>query len=282
MNAPLFEIKNLSCAYHTQDKPVLVIDDLVIPKGKITVILGKSGSGKSTLVETLGLMNNTIRNGEITFYNHHEKIIITKEIWKDTRRLSEIRKKYYSFIFQEDYLIPYYSSFENVMIGPLIQDAPVSLKTLRSIINKMNAVKLPSKPLHRRMPNEMAGGQKQRLSFVRAMMKDFTVLFGDEPTGNLDVTNSEALMDVVRNTLSENGGDDKTHRSAMIVSHNIDLSVKKADMIIILTSLEGNNGLHTVEQQNILHTDDFKSWIDGKGKNYNGFDEVANHIKTII
>jgi ABC-type lipoprotein export system ATPase subunit len=282
MNHPLFEIKKLACAYHVDDKPVLKIEDLTIPKGKITVILGKSGSGKSTLVETLGLMNNTIQAGEINFYNHPEKILINKDIWRFPKKLSEIRKKHYSFIFQEDYLIPYYTSFENVMIGPLIQESRVGIPTLRSIISRMNAVKLPSRTLHKRMPNEMAGGQKQRLSFVRAMMKDFTVLFGDEPTGNLDVANSEALMDVVRNALSDRVSETDELRSAIIVSHNIELSVKKADMIIVLSPVKGINGQHTVEKGNILETADFKTWTDRENRSYIGYDAVIGHIKTLI
>jgi putative ABC transport system ATP-binding protein len=282
MNNNLFEIKNLECAYLEKGKPVLIIDDLVIPKGKITVILGKSGSGKSTLIETLGLMNKTIRRGDITFNNHQQQITINRDLWLKPKSLSEIRKKYYSFIFQDDYLIPYYSSFENLLMGPLIQESGLSVKSMRSVINRMNSVKLPPGPLHRRMPNEMAGGQKQRLSFVRAMMKDFTVLFGDEPTGNLDVANSEALMDVVRHGLSENNSTEQGYKSAIIVSHNIELSVKKADMVIILTSTGGNNGTHTIKKSNILTTDDHQNWQDGEGNKYAGMDAVVDHIKSIL
>jgi ABC-type lipoprotein export system ATPase subunit len=282
MNDKLFEIKNLECAYHELGNPVLIIDELIIPKGKITVILGKSGSGKSTLVETLGLMNHTIRKGEIIFYNHHEQIIINRDLWLKPKRLSEIRKDHYSFIFQDDYMIPYYTSFENILIGPLIQETGLSLKVLRSLIGRMNSVKLPPGPLHKRFPNEMAGGQKQRLSFVRAMMKDFTVLFGDEPTGNLDVANSESLMEVVRRDLAENNCHQNGFRSAIIVSHNIELSVKKADMVIILTSIGGKNGTHTIKKENILITNDHKYWTDGKGSTYSGMDTVVNHIKTIL
>jgi len=66
------------------------------------------------------------------------------------------------------------------------------------------------------MPGQLAGGQKQRLSFVRAVMKDFDVLFGDEPTGNLDSTNSGNLFDFIREIIHERT------RSAVIVSHNVE------------------------------------------------------------
>ena len=280
MSDPLFEIKNLECAYDNSRKPVLIIDDLTIPKGKITVILGKSGSGKSTLIETLGLMNRTIRSGEIYFHNKHDHIVINKDLWNRQRRMSEIRKKYYSFIFQDDYLIPYYSSFENVVIGPLIQGKALDIQALRAIIDKMNSVKLPPGPLHRRMPNEMAGGQKQRLSFVRAMMKDFSVLFGDEPTGNLDVANSEALLDMVRKTLVGNIDNQGDKRSAIIVSHNIELSIAKADMIVLLSPVNLSNSLHTVEKSDILFTDDHQQWVDGIGNRYSGFDSIVSHIRS--
>lgn len=274
----LFKISDLQCAYGHKTSPVLVIDDLSIPKGKVTVILGKSGSGKSTLVETLGLMNNTIRKGEITFYDSHESVSINEKLWEKPRKLSEIRKKHYSFIFQDDYLIPYYTSFENVIIGPLIQKTRLKFNILRSIILKMRSVKLPAHTILDRMPNEMAGGQKQRLSFVRAMMKDFTVVFGDEPTGNLDVTNSEALMEVVKQSLRNSG--ENPFRSAIIVSHNIDLSVRKADMIVVLSTHGVSNGPSTIEKKNIFNKDGQGRWMNEEGRLFQDDDAVIDHIKS--
>ena len=91
---------------------------------------------------------------------------------------------------------------------------------------------------------EISGGQKQRLAFVRAISPEFTVFFGDEPTGNLDEINSVELMKIIRSELRQR------HFSAILVTHSISLATTFADMIIILTK-QGETG--EVLPENILH-----------------------------
>jgi len=278
----LFKINNLECSYDLDEEPVISISDLEIPKGKITVILGQSGSGKSTLLETLGLMNNTIKSGDVVFSNHNDTITIDKKLWDDFRRLSEIRKKHFSFIFQDDYLMPYYSSDENMLVGHLIQKERVTKKIMRSLLVKMKNVKLIKPKLRKCMPYEMAGGQKQRLSFIRAILKDFTVLFGDEPTGNLDEHTSRDLMDVLRNSMNGVYGDKEWKSAAVIVSHNIQLSVAKADKIIVLTPVKNKPNQSEVKKECTFEKEDTGDWKDGKGNIYFSGDLLVKRITEIL
>src|SRR5688500_3507444 len=103
-----FRVKDLKCSYNKQDI-VLHIDSLVIPANCVVFIVGPSGIGKSTLLETLGLMNNTIQNPDVSsiiFYDEDRSIELASA-WKNSDGyLSALRTKYFSFIFQETNLMP--------------------------------------------------------------------------------------------------------------------------------------------------------------------------------
>jgi ABC-type lipoprotein export system ATPase subunit len=232
----VFEIQGLECAYDlNMERVVLQIENLSIPMGKVTIILGLSGSGKSTLIETLGLMNDTIGKGAITYHHHEGSVAITKETWRHPSALAEIRSRHFSFIFQNDFLMPYYTPEENIMIGRMIQGAdnilPEEKEELQKLCQKMG---LNFAEINRKMPSELSVGQRQRLSFIRAVTKNYSVIFGDEPTGNLDEINSELLMDVLNESISQDN-----RRSAILVSHNISMSVAKAGYIIVLSAVTG-------------------------------------------
>jgi ABC-type lipoprotein export system ATPase subunit len=243
----VFEIQGLECAYdHNEKKVVLQIENLSIPMGKVTIILGLSGSGKSTLIETLGLMNNTISKGMITYHHHEGSVAIAKETWHHPSALAEIRNRHFSFIFQNDFLMPYYSPGENILIGRLIQGVdkilPGEKEELQRLCQKMG---LNFAEINRKMPSELSVGQRQRLSFIRAITKKYSVIFGDEPTGNLDEINSGLLMDVLNESIRQNN-----HRSAVLVSHNISMSIAKAGFLIVLSAVSGEK--YEVRQGNVF------------------------------
>lgn len=234
MNRSAFEINGLECAYchgvKHEKKVVLRVDRLCIPMGKVTVILGPSGSGKSTLIETLGLMNNTIDKGTITYNQDGNSLLISRQMWKHRQELTRIRNRHFAFVFQSDFLMPHYSAEENVLIGKLIRDSDNGkldqTVDLRVLYRQMG---LDYDEISRKSPSELSVGQKQRLSFIRAMVKESSVIFGDEPTGNLDEVNSGLLMDVLKRSIGP-----VTQKTAILVSHNIALSIAKADFIILL------------------------------------------------
>ena len=232
-----FEIKNLKCSYEckaTNPKVVLQADELTIPKGEMVFIVGQSGCGKSTILETLGLMNNTIQSaGKFTIFPEEGKEIEVTDVWQRKNNiLSDIRKKYFSFIFQQTNLMHNFSIWENAVIPQLIKggdkkyDDTLKQVGLQQIIDEK-----------KENVGELSGGQQQRLAFVRAFMPNFNIIFGDEPTGNLDPVNADNLMKIVADEIHK--GTDKT---AIIVSHSPELSVKYADRIIKIHKEELQQG----------------------------------------
>lgn len=182
-----------------------------------------------------------------------------KDIWKNhkkERKLQQrLRDEYFAFIFQNTNLMPNFSAEENAAIPEMIdlktvpcggnkEKCPYSEfnKDCNARSTKMCAIVHARQTLVRdldipqdklREPSrEFSGGQQQRITFARAHNSHFSVLFGDEPTGNLDFYNSKELMKVIR-TLIDNSHNDIT-RSAVIVSHSIDLTLQFANRIVFI------------------------------------------------
>lgn len=231
----LFNLNNLVCEYPNTNLKVLEVVELQIPKNEIVVILGLSGIGKTTILETLALMNNTIKPNTETTFNFHAtsngNSIDFKKLWKENndQNISNIRNRHFSFIFQDANFMPSFTALENMYLTLLLQGesqkgAEAKVKPyleelgLTEVINENKKI------------YELSGGQKQRIAYIRAIAPYFTVLFGDEPTGNLDIFSAHKLMRSIKANIKE------TERTAIIVSHDIDLSLKYADRLIIINS----------------------------------------------
>ena len=231
----LFEIDNLRCSYDKDyvegvSKVVLEIKHLEIPRGKKVFIVGESGIGKSTILETLGLMNNTVvpdANAVFRFYDKNDTAIDLAALWRmnSDKRLSDFRLKNYSFIFQSTNMMHNFTAYENVAFTRMLQG-----------FTKYSCFRRTSKLLddlglehvdETRMAHELSGGQQQRLAFARAILPDFSVLFGDEPTGNLDGENAVKVMRILSDKMKE-----LDDASAIIVTHDMHLAVTFADVII--------------------------------------------------
>lgn len=238
----LYQINNLVCGYKERDN-VLSIPELEIAAGKIVVVLGKSGSGKSTFLETLALMNNTLKEGSVRFTPpslDQGSAIDLGQLWKeqDADKLSQIRCRHFSFIFQHTNLMPNFSVFENIFIPCLMQGntlADCKIRT-KKILDRIGLSVVDTT----RKVTELSGGQKQRVAFARAIISSFDVLFGDEPTGNLDEVNSVDLLTLLKESILENN--QQYHKTAIIVSHSLSLALKFADSILLITSNEKKNG----------------------------------------
>lgn len=231
----LFEIENLRCSYDKNyregvSKVVLEINKLEIPKGKKIFIVGESGIGKSTILETLGMMNNTIVPNDQTkldFLGDEGVRVDLPSLWnpKNDRQLSDFRLKNYSFIFQSTNLMKNFTAYENISFTRMLQGYSQysCFKRTQKVLEDLGLGHVDEK----RMAQELSGGQQQRLAFARAILPDFTVLFGDEPTGNLDGENAVRVMQILSDKLDELSG-----ASAIIVSHDMHLAVTFADIII--------------------------------------------------
>ncbi|MGB1206062.1 MAG: ABC transporter ATP-binding protein [Chitinophagales bacterium] len=241
----IFQIRNLHCAYKKNGKfgrTVLHIEKLDIERGKIIVLLGKSGAGKSTILETLGLMNNTANEAkntqnkklQLAFMpekNKGKQFDIAK-LWQANKQaeLSEIRNEYLSFIFQNTNLMPNFTAYENICITQMLQNVSQE-EAVAHAKKMMKAIDLGEVD-EEKQAHELSGGQRQRIAFVRAITPRFSILFGDEPTGNLDEITSNILMNMLTQNIK---GNKNNQRTAIIVTHNIDLALKYADQIILIT-----------------------------------------------
>jgi len=229
----LFEIKKINCSYTTSKRAVLEIDELIINKNEVVFIIGPSGVGKSTILETLGLMNNTINSTSSSKFNFFPKklAIDMRRIWeKKERELSEMRRHFFSFIFQSDNLFSSLTGYQNIIASSLIEGTESNLAKQQAYIVLNDILEdLNSKDQEDFNITEMSGGQKQRVSFARAIISNYQVLFADEPTGNLDWYNAELLMDYLIKSLEKKDGS-----SAVIVSHDIKLALDFADKIIYI------------------------------------------------
>ena len=246
-NGNIFEILELKCSYDMNvEHSVLHIVNLVIPKGKIVFFVGPSGIGKSTILETLGLMNNTIASVKKFEYDGMDLSCAWK--WSD-RRLSDFRNREYSFIFQENNLMPNFSAYENVMITAMFQGMSKE-ESYQGTVKVLDYMQLPQedRPIY-----SYSGGQRQRLAFARAILPNFSVLFGDEPTGNLDSGSAERLMNILTAKVRER------HSTAIIVSHDLKLACEYADMIVnIRKSDSGQFGI--IDDYSCYHKEDTGEW----------------------
>ncbi|MFW5804161.1 MAG: ATP-binding cassette domain-containing protein [bacterium] len=241
-----FFIEKLECKY--ENTTVFSAENITIPRGEITVILGPSGSGKSTFIEALGLMNKTMTHDSKVFfysdkdYKYVEKLddgsIELNGLWKKNRskhiqKRDEIRYNGYSFVFQDTYLMPNFSAIENIALTELIKNsklAKVYHKIINGLVKSLNLQNL----FFKNRPSSYSGGERQRMAFGRGIFPDFEVLFGDEPTGNLDPHNAIEVLRYLKENINKNN-------CALIVTHSVELAVEFADKILVLTPKEKVN-----------------------------------------
>lgn len=229
------------------------IDKLNIERGKVVFILGASGCGKSTLLETLGLMNNTIIKGTINLCpTENAASVNIADLWKEKghRSINQIRKQYYSFIFQNTNLMENFTAYENVCLSGMIKENVTQQDVLLVTKKLMERIKLSENDVNlETLSVNLSGGQRQRLSFVRALNTNASVLFCDEPTGNLDEANANELFEIIRENII-NG------ISAIVVSHDINLALAHADQIIII-SKDPAKGYGEIKDNNVFYRDNW-------------------------
>ncbi len=208
----MIEVKNVGKIYKTKASDVVALDSVFLrfPDKGLIFILGSSGSGKTTLLNILGLLDKPT-SGEV-FVNN---ININK---MQEKKLSLYRNSYIGFVFQESYLFDELNVYDN--IGLCINSKE---KNWRNKIDELlNQVGLNG--YGKRKISELSGGEKQRVSIARALIKNPSVLLADEPTGNLDIENSKIVFDELKK-ISEN-------HLVIVVSHEVDLAMKYADGIV--------------------------------------------------
>ena len=208
MNDVILEATDLSKTYFLENETIEVLKNahLKVKKGSFVVISGPSGSGKSTLLNILGSLDRPT-NGRVVF----DSVDIFSH---DDQRLSEIRNQKMGFVFQFHHLLAEFSCLENVALPALVNgNTPnTALKKAQALLEKFG---IGDK--RNRLPAEISGGERQRVSIARALVNDPLVIFADEPTGNLDEENTNKLLQVFIGLKNEG-------KTIILVTHAVDFA----------------------------------------------------------
>jgi len=217
MNA-ILETKQLSkFFYDPVEFQALKNVDLQIPKGQFASIMGSSGSGKSTLLYVLSTLD--------TQYEGHLFLDGEDLSLKSKNDLAEIRNEKIGFVFQFHYLLPEFTVLENVML-PALKLAKLDQKQIEeNAMSKLRMLGLEDQALKK--ANKLSGGQQQRAAIARALINEPKIIFGDEPTGNLDSKNADIVFEILKE-LKE-----KYQQTILIVTHDNNFA-NKTDRIIRL------------------------------------------------
>lgn len=181
--------------------------DLTVGKGEIVSIVGKSGAGKTTLLHILGSLDKP-DSGSVALAGTD----ITQ--LKD-RELSDFRNRHIGFVFQFHQLLPEFSALENVMMPALIAGIPNSKARCQGL-ELLDFLNLADRAKHK--PNELSGGEKQRVAVARALINHPDVIFADEPSGSLDSANKQDLHQLFFSLR------DQMNQTFVIVTHDESLA----------------------------------------------------------
>ncbi len=211
----IIEIKKLRKVYGDGVEVVALDDvDLTIKEGEVLSIVGPSGSGKSTLLNMIGLLD-TPTSGEIWLKGQN----ITRATPKERARL---RNKELGFIFQFHHLLPEFNAVENVMMPLLIAGVDRDEARDRAIA-LLQEVGLADRLMNR--PNQLSGGQNQRVAVARALAGHPSIVIGDEPTGNLDTKSSDMIYELLRKLNRQ------MNQTFILVTHDMTMA-EKTDRIL--------------------------------------------------
>lgn len=201
----MIEVKNIHKSFGTL--AVLKGVDLTVEKGEIVSIIGKSGAGKTTLLQIIGTLDkadcgNVVINGlDVSGLND--------------RDLAEFRNKHIGFIFQFHQLLPEFNALENVMMPALIARVP-EVEAEERAHQLLAELGLAERLTHK--PNQLSGGEKQRVAAARAMMMSPDVILADEPSGSLDESNKKELHKLLLQMREQYG------QTIIIVTHDKELA----------------------------------------------------------
>lgn len=218
MENAMITMKNINKGYMLGEERLPILKDInfQVNKGEYVAILGPSGSGKTTLMNMIGCMD-VMDSGE--YYLDGMAIHKTKE-----DDLTMVRNQKIGFIFQNYQLIPTYNVMQNIIM-PLLMRGMTHEEAEEKCKNTIKLLGLDHRIGHK--PNELSGGQKQRVSIARALVGQPAILLADEPTGNLDPTNSWEIMSLLKEA-NERG------TTVLVVTHNQEIVNEMNERVITM------------------------------------------------
>ena len=204
----MIEIKELNKSYPIGNSSLHVLKgiDLKINEGELVAIMGSSGSGKSTLLNIIGMLDN--------YDSGSYKLDSVPIRDLDETKAAKYRNKFLGFVFQSFNLINYKTALENIAL-PLYYQGMSRLDRQKIALEYLAKVGLADWAEH--LPSELSGGQKQRIAIARALASQPKVLLADEPTGALDSTTSEEVMDLIKQINNEG-------KTILVVTHEQDIA----------------------------------------------------------
>ena len=201
----MIEIKNIHKSFGTLE--VLKGVNLTVKKGEIVSIIGKSGAGKTTLLQIIGTLDKPDSGSVVIDW---VDVFALKE-----KELADFRNKHIGFIFQFHQLLPEFNALENVMMPAMI--ARLSEKEAEQrAVQLLTELGMAERLTHK--PNELSGGEKQRVAAARAMMMSPDVILADEPSGSLDESNKKELHKLLLQMREQYG------QTIIIVTHDKELA----------------------------------------------------------
>jgi len=214
----IIEVKNLKKYYRDGETETRALDGVSfnVRRGEFLAIMGASGSGKSTLLHVLGMLDDAT-SGKFIYDG--------KDISSYSRdQLADLRNRKVGFVFQAFNLLPRTSVLENAKLPLVYSDVPEHEwdSRARSVVE---AVGLGHRMEHQ--PNELSGGEKQRLAIARALINNPDIIFADEPTGNLDSKSGKNVMSIIQRLNEEEG------RTIVLITHETS-TAEHAERIIRL------------------------------------------------
>lgn len=216
MNEFIIEAKSISKSYlKSKGTGIDVLKDISInvKRNKISVIVGASGAGKSTLLHILSGLDKADK-GEVFIDGKMISNLSEKKI-------SKFRNEHFGFVFQFHHLLPEFTALENCMI-PLMIKGLSKREASKQAEEYLNLIDIGNRKNHK--PAELSGGEQQRVAVARALVVNAPLIFADEPSGNLDTINSDALHQLFIKLR------DDYSKSFLIVTHNKEL-VRLADEV---------------------------------------------------
>lgn len=201
----MIEVKNIHKSFGTLE--VLKGVDLTVEKGEIVSIIGKSGAGKTTLLQIIGTLDKP-DSGSVVIDG--VDVFALKE-----KELADFRNRHIGFIFQFHQLLPEFNALENVMMPAMI--ARMSEKEAKErAVQLLTELGMAERLTHK--PNQLSGGEKQRVAAARAMMMSPDVILADEPSGSLDESNKKELHKLLLQMREQYG------QTIIIVTHDKELA----------------------------------------------------------
>lgn len=222
----MIRLNGISKIYGTGDVKVEALKeiDLEIKKNEFVGLIGPSGSGKSTLMNIMGCLD-TPTSGEYYLEDRNVETL-------NHNQLAEIRNEKIGFIFQNFNLLPYATAFENVELPMLFMGVKTKIRKDKAM-ELLDKVGLAKRAGHK--PNELSGGETQRVAIARSLANNPSLILADEPTGNLDTKSGDEILAVFQDLWRQG-------HTIVVITHNPNISERAQRVVQLKDGMVENNG----------------------------------------